>query len=261
MPAVFAPLVLNTQKHSIDTATGKEAPAALSTERVHDIFSAIARRYELFNMLSSFGTYKGWLAKMTSMANVLPSEEVLDIAGGTGDVTFAIARRFNPKHIQCTDLVPEMLDVARTHYANGAAGKTPVTFEVVDAQNIPYENESYDVVTMAYGLRNMPERQRALAEIFRVLQPGGRLVCLDFSTPQNSALRALYGIYLKYAIPFWGRIVTGDSSGFVYLANSIKAFPDQQGIAEMMTNAGFNSVHWQNCSGGISCIHIAVKPT
>ena len=175
-------------------------------------------------------------------------------------MTFSVARAKRPAHIQCTDLVNEMLDVARMHYADGKAGGVPVDFEVVDAQDIPYADASYDAITMAYGIRNMPERDRALAEMFRVLKPGGSLVCLEFSTPPNTVWRALYGFYLKHLIPFWGGLITGDREGFVYLAHSIKAFPDQQGLAAMMEKAGFEDVTWKNYTGGIAAVHVARKP-
>ena len=222
---------------SIDTATGKEAPAELSSERVKDIFATIAKKYERFNAVSSFGAYKAWLAGMMRQASIGPDDDVLDVAGGTGDVAFTVARAKHPRHIQCTDLVNEMLDVARAHYADGAADGVPVDFEVVDAQNIPYADATYDVITMAYGIRNMPDRPRALAEMLRVLKPGGSLVCLEFSTPPNRVWRALYNFYLKHLIPFWGGLITGDREGFVYLARSIKAFPDQQGLATLMEDA------------------------
>lgn len=171
---------------TIDTATGLEAPAELSSERVRDIFSHIARKYERFNALSSFGAYKLWLAGMMRQAPIDESHDVLDIAGGTGDVTFTVARTKHPSHIQCTDLVPEMLDVARMHIDEGDGAGVPIDFEVVDAQDIPYADASYDVITMAYGIRNMPDRPRALSEMFRVLKPGGSLVCLEFSTPPTA---------------------------------------------------------------------------
>ena len=231
---------------TIDTATGLEAPAELSSERVRDIFSHIARKYERFNALSSFGAYKLWLAGMMRQAPIDESHDVLDIAGGTGDVTFTVARTKHPRHIQCTDLVPEMLDVARMHIDEGDGAGVPIDFEVVDAQDIPYADASYDVITMAYGIRNMPDRPRALSEMFRVLKPGGSLVCLEFSTPPNGAWRALYHFYLRHLIPFWGGLVTGDKDGFVYLAKSIRAFPDQEGLAEMMREAGFTDVTWKN---------------
>ena len=154
----------------------------------------------------------------------------------------------------------QMLDVARAHYADGAADGVPVDFEVVDAQDIPYADASYDAVTMAYGIRNMPDRPRALAEMFRVLKPGGALVCLEFSTPPNAVWRALYNFYLKHLIPFWGGLITGDREGFVYLARSIRAFPDQQGLAAMMEKAGFEDVTWKNYTGGIAAVHVARKP-
>ena len=160
---------------AIDTATGKEAPAEVSSERVKSIFSSIAKKYERFNAVSSFGAYKLWLAGMAKQAPIDADDDVLDIAGGTGDVTFTMAREKRPAHIQCTDLVPEMLEVAQVHYAQGAAADVPVDFEVVDAQDIPYADNSYDAVTMAYGIRNMPDRPRALAEMHRVLKPGGAL--------------------------------------------------------------------------------------
>lgn len=245
---------------AIDTATGKEAPAEVSSERVKSIFSSIAKKYERFNAVSSFGAYKLWLAGMAKQAPIDADDDVLDIAGGTGDVTFTMAREKRPAHIQCTDLVPEMLEVAQAHYAQGAAAGVPVDFEVIDAQDIPYADNSYDVVTMAYGIRNMPDRPRALAEMYRVLKPGGALVCLEFSTPPNPLWRALYRFYLKHLIPFWGGLITGDKEGFVYLARSIKAFPDQRGLARMMEEAGFCDVSWKNYTGGIAAVHVACKP-
>ena len=243
----------------IDTATGKTAPAEVSSARVKQIFSDIAKKYERFNAVSSFGAYKLWLRGMVDAAPINETSHVLDIAAGTGDVTFEVAKKKHPAHIQCTDLVDEMLDVARAHYANGAACGVNVNFEVVDAQNIPYENNAYDVVTMAYGIRNIPDRQRALQEIYRVLKPGGALVCLEFSTPPNAAWRKLYNFYLKHLIPFWGGLITGKKEGFVYLAKSIKAFPNQQGLANLMSNAGFKNVSWKNYTGGIAAVHVAYK--
>jgi demethylmenaquinone methyltransferase / 2-methoxy-6-polyprenyl-1,4-benzoquinol methylase len=245
---------------SIDTATGREAAPELSSERVKEIFSTISKKYERFNAVSSFGAYKIWLADVVRQAPVGPDSDVLDIAGGTGDVTFAIARGKHPKHIQCTDLVNDMLDVARAHYAQGAADGVPVDFAVVDAQDIPYPDNSYDVVTVAYGLRNMPKREQALSEMFRVLKPGGTLVCLEFSQPQNPAWHKLYEFYLTHMIPFWGGLITGDRDGFVYLQSSIKAFPDQKSFAKMFEDAGFTNVTWKNHTGGIAAIHVARKP-
>ena len=245
---------------SIDAATGQEAPAEISSERVKDIFSSIAKKYERFNAVSSFGAYKRWLAGMMKQAPISADDDVLDIAGGTGDVSFTVAQTKHPRHIQCTDLVNEMLDVARMHHAEGKNAGVPIDFEVVDAQNIPYADASYDVITMAYGIRNMPDRERALSEMYRVLKPGGALVCLEFSTPPNRIWRALYNFYLKHLIPFWGGLITGDREGFVYLSRSIKAFPNQQGLADLMKKAGLSEVTWKNYTGGIAAVHVGIKP-
>lgn len=245
---------------SVDTATGKAAPAEVSSERVKGIFSDIATKYERFNAVSSFGAYKIWRENLVRAVPVDGTSDVLDVAGGTGDVTFALARAKHPRHIQCTDLVDEMLDVAREHYAAGASCGVPVDFQVVDAQDMPFPDNSFDAVTCAYGIRNMPERKRAIAEMYRVLKPGGTLACLDFSTPPLPAWNALYHVYLNHMIPFWGGAITGNRDGFVYLSKSIKAFPDQKSLAHLFEEVGFENVTWKNQTGGIACIHVAHKP-
>ena len=159
---------------SIDTATGKEAPADISSERVKDIFSTIAKKYERFNAISSFGAYKTWLAGMMRQAPIDADADVLDIAGGTGDVTFTVARAKHPRHIQCTDLVDEMLDVARMHYEDGKAEGVPVDFEVVDAQHIPYADESYDAITMAYASATCPSATRRFPKCSACSSPAER---------------------------------------------------------------------------------------
>ena len=245
---------------TIDTATGSAAPPELSTSRVRSIFSSISKKYERFNAISSFGAYRLWLNSLCDLADIESNDDVLDIAGGTGAVSFSVARSCRPRHIQCTDLVPEMLDVAKEHYKDGRGNGVDIDFDVVDAQDIQYESERFDAITMAYGIRNMPDRSRALSEMYRVLKPGGSITCLDFSTPKNPIWRALYNFYLKHMIPFWGRLITGDASGFIYLAKSIKAFPDQEGVAELFEQAGFTDVSYKNLTGGIAAIHTARKP-
>ena len=249
---------------SIDTATGQEAPAEISTARVKAIFASIAPTYDRFNAISSFGAYRAWLAGMMRQAAaagaITSASEVLDVAGGTGEVTFTVAHAFHPAHIELTDLVPEMLDVAKDLYAKGLSDGVPVDFCVVDAQDMPFEDESYPVVTMAYGIRNMPNREQALSEVFRVLKPGGTFVCLEFSTPPNAVWRGLYRFYLMHILPLVGKVVCGDRSGFDYLAKSIRAFPAQEAFAGMLRDAGFEDVTWKNYTGGIAAVHVARKP-
>lgn len=244
----------------VDTATGKEASATVSEERVQQIFGAIAKKYDRFNAASSFGLYKRWLRATVDAANLTPSSDLLDLAGGTGDVSYTAAKRNPPAHIQLTDFVPEMLDVARDRARKGASCGVPVDFDVVDAQNVPYADNSYDSIAMAYGIRNIPDREQALAETYRVLKPGGTFACLEFSTPPNALWRTLYHIYLKLMIPFWGKVFTGEVKGFIYLADSIRAFPDQKTFAGMLEHAGFTDVKWKNMAGGIVAVHTGRKP-
>ena len=226
--------------HSIDTATGQEAPAEISSARVKKIFTDIAWKYERFNKLSSFGQYRSWLRTLIDKSPITSETLMLDIAGGTGDVTFTACER------------KQRLDA-------GEANGVPVELAVVDGQDIPYEDGSFDIITMSYGIRNMPERERALSEMYRVLKPGGALCVLEFSTPPNPLMRLGYNLYLRWGIPTWGKIVTGDASGFVYLAKSIKAFPDQKGFTRMLKNAGFSRVEYTNVTFGVAAVHIAYK--
>ncbi|NTU89512.1 MAG: ubiquinone/menaquinone biosynthesis methyltransferase, partial [Actinobacteria bacterium] len=185
--------------------------------------------------------------------------EMLDLAAGTGDVTFAIAKRTPPASIMSTDFCDAMLDVARKRYAQGEAGAVPCEFEVVDAQDIPFASNSFDLVTCAYGVRNIPDRMKAFSEAYRVLKSGGRYVILEFSTPPNAAWRTVYHIYLRNVIPFVGGLLTGDRQGFVYLNDSIRAFPDQETLAGYLKQVGFKEVHYENQTGGIVAIHVANK--
>ena len=229
-------------------------------DKVFQIFTKIAKKYERFNAWSSFGTYKLWLKTMVDLTPADSTSNVIDIAGGTGDVSFTLAKAKHPNHIQLTDFVPAMLNVARQHYANGKGCGVKIDFEQVDAQDIPHPDNSFDIATMAYGIRNIPNREQALSQIYRILKPGGTLVCLEFSTPTFSLLKVTYSWYLQHIIPMWGKIITGDKDGFVYLGNSIKEFPNQEQLAEMFMQAGFKDVWWKNQSFGIAAIHIGKKP-
>lgn len=246
-------------EHSIDTATGQEAPASVSSERVKKIFTDIAWNYEKFNKYSSFGQYRSWLRTLIDKSPITSDSLMLDIAGGTGDVTFTACERKQPASIILSDYTPAMLEVAQARLDAGEARGVAVEFAVVDGQDIPYEDESFDIVTMSYGIRNMPEREKALSEMYRVLKKGGALCILEFSTPPNPLMRLGYRIYLRWGIPAWGKICTGDASGFVYLAKSINAFPDQEGFSQMLRNAGFSRVEYTNVTFGVAAVHIAYK--
>lgn len=244
---------------SIDTATGRAAPPEVSAARVQEIFTDIAVNYDTFNKMSSFGRYKSWLRKLIDECPINSRTRMLDIAAGTGDVAFAACEQKKPGTVFLTDFTPAMLDVARERLQDGAACGVPVEIATVDAQDIPYASESFDLVTMAYGIRNMPRRELALSEIYRVLRPGGTCCILEFSTPPNPAIRKLYEVYLEHGIPMWGKVTTGQREGFVYLSKSIEAFPDQEHFSAMLYNAGFSQVSYKNCTFGVAAIYTARK--
>ena len=242
---------------TIDTATGKAAPASLSEERVQGIFTEIAPQYERFNHISSFGQDRRWLHRLVDLAPITEQSHVLDVAGGTGEVTFAICRQKPPASVLLTDYTPAMLEVAQRRLACGDAGDVPVDTRAVDAQDMPLGSGAFDVVTMAYGIRNMPDRPAALREIHRVLASGGTACILELSTPSWAPTRALYHWYLRWGVPAWGRHFTGKRDDFVYLANSIKAFPKQEEFAAMLRDAGFAEVTYENLSFGAATIYLA----
>ncbi len=228
-------------------------------EMVQGIFSKIARKYDTFNALSSMGIYKSWLKRVARTAACAPDERVLDVAGGTGDVSFELCRRCPPASVEVSDFTPEMLEVAKARAERGASCGVPCSFQVADAMNLPYADASFEVLTMAYGLRNFSDRQRAMREAARVLRPGGRAVILEFGTPPNPVWRALYHVYLMHVVPAIGGAVCGDSSGFKYLASSIREFPEQAVVARELREAGFEDVSFRNCTGGIAAIYEARK--
>lgn len=226
---------------------------------VKGIFSKIARRYDTFNALSSLGIYKRWLARVASTAACGPSDRVIDVAGGTGDVAFELCRRCPPASIELTDFTPEMLAVARERIEAGEGCGVPVTTNEADAMNLPYADASFEVLTMAYGLRNFSDRLAAMREASRVLVPGGRAVILEFGTPPNPAWRAIYNVYLGHVVPAVGALVCGERDGFKYLSSSIRAFPQQDVIVSELLGSGFATASYRDCTGGIATVYLARK--
>lgn len=234
------------------------APGEATTERVRTIFSSIAGRYDTFNRLASLGIDKGWRRALVKACALTPESEVLDLCAGTGDVSLAIARQAAPGRIVVTDFTPEMLDIAREKSAE-YSGPTELLFEHADAQELPFADESFDCVTVAFGVRNLPERERNFTEVLRVLKPGGRYVILEFSRPPFAPWRGVYHVYLRHAIPLIGGLLTGERQGFVYLNDSIRRFPAQAELAAELREAGFSAISWRDLSGGIVALHTAVK--
>lgn len=229
-----------------------------TTDRVRDIFSSIAPRYDRFNTLSSFGIDRSWRRATVRSCRLTRSSRVLDLCAGTGDLAFALAEQGTPEEVVATDFVPEMLAVAEEKAAS-YDGPTSMRFEVADAQELPFGDATFDVVTVAFGVRNLPDRAANFAEVLRVLKPGGRYVILEFSRPPFPPWRWLYHLYLRVVIPAIGGVLTGDRASFVYLNDSIRLFPRQAALSAELRAAGFTAISWENLTGGIVAIHTAVK--
>jgi len=233
-------------------------PGRPTAERVKGIFSSIADRYDVFNAMASLGIDRSWRRELVRACALTPASRVLDLASGTGDVAFALANLGHPAEVVATDFVPEMLAVAEKKAAENPPD-VPVSFSVADAQDLPFPDESFDVVTVAFGVRNFPDRERNFAEVLRVLKPGGRYVILEFSRPPFGPWRGIYHVYLRQAIPLIGGALTGDRAGFVYLNDSIRQFPRQEALAAELRDAGFSAISWTDLTGGIVALHTAVK--
>lgn len=234
------------------------APGEATTERVRGIFSSIAGRYDAFNALASMGIDRVWRRALVKAARLTPSSRVLDLCAGTGDVSLAIANQAGPAEVVVTDFTPEMLEIAEQK-AGSYTGPSQLTFTLADAQELPFPDESFDVVTVAFGVRNLPARERNFVEVLRVLKPGGRYLILEFSRPPFAPWRGVYHVYLRHAIPTVGGVLTGDRESFVYLNDSIRRFPTQPQLAAELRAAGFSAISWRDMTGGIVALHTAIK--
>ena len=235
------------------------APGQPTSERVQGIFSGIADSYDVFNRMSSMGIDTMWRRSAVKAARLKPGSRALDLCAGTGDLSMALARQGIASEVVGSDFVPEMLAVAEKKAASHV-GPTSVSFVEADAQDLPFEDSSFDVATVAFGVRNLPDRKSNFAEVRRVLRPGGRYVILEFSRPPFGPWRGLYHFYLRNIIPaIGGALSGGDRESFVYLNDSILQFPTQTQLAAELRHSGFSAISWENHTGGIVAIHVAVK--
>ncbi|MBB3235677.1 bifunctional demethylmenaquinone methyltransferase/2-methoxy-6-polyprenyl-1,4-benzoquinol methylase UbiE [Phyllobacterium endophyticum] len=229
--------------------------------RVNDVFHRVAKRYDVMNDLMSGGLHRVW--KDSMIAWLAPSKtarwKVLDVAGGTGDVAFRIVEASNRNaHATVLDINGSMLAVGRDRAENkGLIDNTE--FVEADAEELPFEDASFEAYTIAFGIRNVPHIDRALEEAFRVLKPGGRFLCLEFSEVELPILDKIYDAWSFNAIPNIGKAVTGDADSYQYLVESIRKFPRQGDFAEMIRSAGFERVTWRNFTGGIAALHSGWK--
>ena len=225
--------------------------------RVRGVFDSVASRYDLMNDLMSAGLHRAWKAYTVMVANVQPGQRVLDIAGGTGDLALAFAKKVGPTgQVVHTDINEAMLRTGRDRLLD--AGVILPT-AVCDAEKLPFPDGHFDLVSVAFGLRNMTHKDAALREMARVLKPGGKLLVLEFSQVAKP-LRKAYDVYSFSVLPRLGQLVAGDADSYRYLAESIRMHPDQDTLKAMMVEAGFERVTFHNMTGGIVALHRGIKP-
>ena len=224
--------------------------------RVRGVFDSVAGRYDLMNDLMSGGLHRAWKAYTVMVANVQAGQRVLDIAGGTGDLALAFSRRVGAAgQVVHTDINEAMLRTGRDRLLDAGVILPTV---VCDAERLPFADGHFDLVSVAFGLRNMTHKDAALREMARVLKPGGRLLVLEFSRVAKP-LRGLYDLYSFKVLPRLGQLVAGDADSYRYLAESIRMHPDQGELKALMKVNGFGHVDFHNMTGGVVALHVGIK--
>lgn len=254
------------QQNDSSAATGSTTHFGYETvdtqdkvNRVGQVFDSVAARYDVMNDLMSFGIHRLWKQFTIEQSAVRPGHHVLDIAGGTGDLAQKFARRVGSGgQVVLADINAAMLQVGRDRLVNrGVVGNLQVV--QANAEALPFDDNSMDCISIAFGLRNVTDKDKALGSMYRVLKPGGRLLVLEFSKPVLPLLSKAYDAYSFTALPFMGRLVANDADSYRYLAESIRMHPDQETLRGMMLNQGFDRVDVHNLTGGIVALHKGIK--
>ena len=251
---------LHAQNHmSRTTYFGyKRVSVEEKSERVAGVFNAVVQQYDLMNDLMSLGIHRLWKRYTIALSGIKPAHRVLDLAGGTGDLAAQFARKVGSKgEVTLCDINHSMLSYGRDRLTDeGLVGN--LYYVQANAEQLPFQQDYFNCVTMAFGLRNVTHKEEALKSIFRVLKPGGPLLVLEFSTPHNF-IAPVYDLYSFKVLPILGRVVAGDFDSYRYLAESIRMHPDQQELKEMMLTAGFERCEYFNLSAGIVALHRGYK--
>ena len=255
-----------TDKTARDSQRGEETHFGYQRVRREDkarlvgqVFDSVAERYDVMNDLMSLGIHRLWKRLTLEHTGLRPGQAALDLAGGTGDLAGRMAKMVGPEgRVVLADINAHMLSRGRDRLTDrGLAGN--VEYSQVNAEALPFEDNSFDCVTMAFGLRNVTDKDAALAEIFRVLAPGGRLLVLEFSHPRHALVQKAYDLYSFTALPLMGRLVVNDADSYRYLAESIRMHPDQETLKGMMEAVGFENCEYFNMSDGIVALHKGFK--
>ncbi|NVO56861.1 bifunctional demethylmenaquinone methyltransferase/2-methoxy-6-polyprenyl-1,4-benzoquinol methylase UbiE [Rhodobacteraceae bacterium B1Z28] len=226
--------------------------------RVQGVFNSVASKYDVMNDVMSMGIHRVWKDAMMDWLAPRPGQRLLDVAGGTGDISFRFLKRAGHGHATVLDLTEPML-IAGRQRAEADQMVDSLNWVVGDAMALPFEDNTFDVYTISFGIRNVTRPQEALNEAFRVLKPGGRLMVLEFSQLPNDGLQKLYDLYSFNVIPRMGKLIANDYDSYQYLVESIRKFPDQDTFLNMVRTAGFENAKYRNLSMGIAALHSGWK--
>ena len=236
----------------------KEVPTEDKEKLVKGVFDSVASNYDLMNDVMSFGIHRLWKQYAIDIANVKKGDAILDLASGTGDLIKLYHKKIgNSGRIVSSDINEAMLDEGKRNLIN--SGVLGIEFVQANAEKLPFENNSFDLVSIAFGLRNVTDKDKALSEMCRVLKPGGVLIVLEFSKTTNPVLEKIYDAYSFNLIPKFGSWFAGDEDSYQYLAESIRKHPDQETLKQMIMDAGFDMCEYQNLTGGVVAIHKGIK--
>lgn len=247
-------------EHDKTTHFGFESVAWDEKEKkVGEVFKSVAKNYDLMNDLMSLGIHHLWKRFTVELSQVLPGQQVLDLAGGSGDLTRLLSKKVGEQgQVILADINDAMLAVGRDRLLDeGLYGN--INFVQANAQTLPFATNSFHCITMGFGLRNVTDKDEALRSMYRVCKPGGKLMILEFSTPTFPGLKPFYDWYSFNILPRVGQLFAQDASSYQYLAESIRMHPTQEGLKTMIERAGFEDCHYHNLSGGIVALHLAYK--
>ncbi|TLU65260.1 bifunctional demethylmenaquinone methyltransferase/2-methoxy-6-polyprenyl-1,4-benzoquinol methylase UbiE [Thalassotalea litorea] len=250
---------MTIDKNSTTDFGYKQVKTEEKEQMVAGVFHSVAQQYDIMNDLMSFGIHRLWKRFTIDASGARPGNKILDLAGGTGDLTAKFSKIVGSQgQVVLADINSSMLNVGRDKLRDlGVVGN--VDYVQANAQALPFEENTFDIVTIAFGLRNVTDKDEALRSIYRVLKPGGRLLVLEFSTPEHELLNKIYDFYSFNILPKMGDIVAKDGDSYEYLAESIRMHPDQDTLKAMMENAGFDQTSYHNLTGGIVALHKGFK--
>jgi demethylmenaquinone methyltransferase/2-methoxy-6-polyprenyl-1,4-benzoquinol methylase len=237
----------------------QQVPVGEKAKRVADVFHSVADNYDIMNDVMSMGIHRLWKRFTLSQTGLKAGQKVLDLAGGTGDLAMKMSRMVGPSgEVVLSDINGSMLRRGRERLLDhGIAGN--VSYVQANAECLPFADNSFDCITIAFGLRNVTDKDKALRSMHRVLKPGGRLLVLEFSKPVAPGLAPVYDVYSFKLLPLMGKLIARDAESYQYLAESIRMHPDQQTLQAMMEQAGFSNTRYHNLSGGIVALHKGFK--